>query len=251
MAKKIIGYGSFFCWKCGKGIENGGKYCPFCGSKYSGDKKYGNLSALGAGGIGWSNNTDHPCFKEYLKNSRKYGLIWLIGISILVPGALILTGEIGFDSEGIMVIGGVIGVFWIIGLLFLFKNRGDKTDWDGIVEYKKTFQKTRSRKDRQGRVYEESYAEYIVYIRKESKGIFELKGEDNIQYDYFTIGDQVRYHGDKWLNYIEKYDKSLDTTIFCASCRDIRDIRDNYCERCGSILLKADPSSSIGRGRSW
>lgn len=240
MAKKIIGYGNFFCWNCGKRIEKGKKICPNCGSKYSGHDRYGNTSALGAGGVGWSNNTSHPCFKEYFKNNRKYSLIWLIGISIIVPAALILTGEIKIDTEGIMVIGGVIAVFWIIGLVFLFKKRKNMPAWDGIVEDKRTFQKIRRRKDNGGKKYKESYAEYIVYIRKENNEIFELSNEDSTKYDYFRKGDYVHYHGDKSLNYIEKYDKSLDTTVFCACCGDISDIRDNYCERCGCILLKAD-----------
>ena len=240
MAKKIIGYGNFFCWNCGKRIENKKKICLYCGSKYSGQDRYGNASALGAGGIGWSNNTSHPCFKEYFKNKRKFGLIWLIGISIIVPAALILTDEIKIDTEGIMVIGGVIAVFWIIGLIFLFKNRKNIPSWDGIVEDKKIFQKIRSRKDSVGKNYKESYTEYIVYIRRENGEIFELSNEDSAQYDYFRKGDYVHYHGDKILNYIEKYDKSFDTTVFCACCGDISDIRDNYCERCGCILLKAD-----------
>ncbi|MBP7222825.1 MAG: hypothetical protein KBA50_06200 [Sedimentibacter sp.] len=240
MAKKFVGYGSFFCWNCGKGIERGEKNCPHCGSIYSGDNRYGNVSALGAGGTGWSNNTTHPCFKQYFKNNRNYGLIWLIGISILVPAVLVLTDEIEFNTEGIMVIGGVLAVFWITGLIFLFKNRGDKTAWDGIVEDKKIFQKNRRKKSPEGKKYEESYTEYIVYIRRQNKEIIELKEEDRAKYDYFNIGDYVHYHGDKWLHYIEKYDKSLDTTIFCACCGNISDIRDNYCERCGCILLKAD-----------
>ena len=54
MAKKIIGYGNFFCWNCGNRIEKRKKTCPNCGSIYSGDGKYGNVQALGAGGIGLS-----------------------------------------------------------------------------------------------------------------------------------------------------------------------------------------------------
>ncbi len=240
MAKKIIGYGNFFCWNCGNRIEKGKRICPNCGSKYSGEGKYGNISALGVGGIGWSNNAAHPCFKKYIINDRKYSLIWLIGISILVPGVMLLSGEIEFDTEGIMVIGGILAAFWGIGILFIFKKSGNKPDWDGIVEDKKIFQKTRSKKDRQGKKYKESYTEYIVYIRKQNNDIIELKEDDSVQYDYFNIGDYLHYHGGKYLNCIEKYDKSLDTIIFCASCRSISDIRNNYCQRCGCILLKAD-----------
>lgn len=240
MAKKFIGYGNFFCWNCGNRIEKAKRTCSNCGSKYSGQSKYGNVPALGAGGIGWSSNAAHHTFKKYFKNNRKYSLIWLIGISILVPGGMLLSGEIGFDTEGIMVMGGILAVFWVIGLLFIFKNRKNKPDWDGVVEDKKIFHKTRRKKDSQGKAYNESYTEYIVYIHKQNNHIFELMEEDSAQYDYFNIGDYLHYHGGKYLNYIEKYDKSLDTIIFCASCRNISDIRNNYCERCGCILLKAD-----------
>jgi hypothetical protein len=236
MAKKIIGYGNFFCWNCGKRIEKRKKSCPYCGFKYSGQDKYGGVSALGSGGIGWSDNTNHSCFKEYYKNNRNYGFIWLIGISILVPAALILTGQIKF--EGFMVISGITAVFWIVGLLFLFKNSRNMPAWDGIVEDKKAFQKTRRKKDGNGNKYNETYTEYIVYIRRQNSDIFELKKEESAQYDYFKIGDYVHYHGNKYLHYIEKYDKSLDTTVFCACCGNQSDIRDNYCERCGCILLK-------------
>ena len=50
MAKKLIGYGNFFCRNCGNRIEKGEKTCPFCSSKYGGEDRYGNVSALGAGG---------------------------------------------------------------------------------------------------------------------------------------------------------------------------------------------------------
>ncbi|HAS92672.1 MAG TPA: hypothetical protein PK516_04920 [Sedimentibacter sp.] len=237
MAKKIIGYGNFFCWNCGNRIEKRKKTCPNCGSIYSGDGKYGNVQALGAGGIGWSNNVNHYSLKKYFKNDRKYSFIWLIGISIIVPAIMLLSGEIDFDSEGIMVIGGILAVFWGTGLLFIFKKGANEPDWDGIVKDKKVFQKTRRKKDSEGKAYTEEYKEFIVYIRKQNNDIFELKDEDSARYDYFNIGDYLHYHGVKYLNYFEKYDKSLDTIIFCASCRNICDIRDNYCERCGCILL--------------
>lgn len=240
MAKKIIGYGNFFCWNCGDRIEKGKRTCPNCGVKYKGDSKYGDIPALGAGGVGWSSNAAHHSFKKYFKNDRKYSFIWLIGLSILIPGGMLLSGEIELDTEGIMVIGGILAAFWGIGLLFILKKGGKKPDWDGIVEDKKIFQKTRQTKDREGKAYDEEYTEYIVYIRKQNNSIFELIEENNTRYDYFNIGDYLHYHGSKYLNYIEKYDKSLDTTIFCASCSSISDMRDNYCERCGCILLKAD-----------
>jgi hypothetical protein len=97
--------------------------------------------------------------------------------------------------------------------------------------------KTGRKKDSEGKAYTEEYTEYIVYIRKLNNEIFELKYDNSTRYDYFNIGDYLHYHGSKYLNYFEKYDKSLDTIIFCASCGSLCDIRDNYCDRCGCILL--------------
>lgn len=238
MGRKFVGYGDFFCWNCGERIEKGAETCPDCGAKYYGKNKYSSKTALGAGGIGWSDQSEHPSFKKYSKNKCIVVLIWLIGLSILVPTILLLIGDIELDSEGITVIKVVIGMFWFVGLLFLYPGR-NKPNWEGIVEDKRAVQKTRTRKDSEKRKYKEHYTDYIVSIRKQDGSFYELRKEDNsTQYEYYRIGDYVRYHGNKHLRCFEKYDKSLDEVIFCISCGDQRDIRDNFCGRCGGALLK-------------
>ena len=124
--------------------------------------KYSNKTALGAGGIGWSNQSRHPSFKKYFKKKCTVVLVWLIGLSILVPTILFLIGDIRLDSEGFTVIKVVVGMFWIIGLLFLYPGR-NKPDWEGVVEDKKVIQKTRIRKDSEKRKYKESYGLYCFY----------------------------------------------------------------------------------------
>ncbi len=239
MGKKRVGYSDFFCWNCGKRIEKGAEICPNCGVKYYGKNKYGSKTALGAGGIGWSDQTGHPSFKKYFKKKCAVVFTWLIGLSILIPAILLLIGDIGLDSEGITVIKVVVGILWFIGLLFLYPGR-NKPDWEGVVEDKKVVQKTRIRKDSEKRKYKESYRDFIVSIRKQDGSLYELKKEDDsTQYEYYRLGDYVRYHGNKHLRCFEKYDKSLDETISCVSCGSQRDIRDNFCGRCGSVLLKA------------
>lgn len=244
MGKKVFGYGDFFCWNCGKRIEKGVDNCPYCSALYGGNQKYGNVLALGAGGIGWSDKARHPSFKKYFKNQRKAGFIWLIGISIIVPGGLLISKQISLDSEGIFVITGLLGIFWVVGLLFMFMGKKNKPDWDGVVENKRFENKVRKKRDDDGTSYKVSYTEYIVVIRKQNGSIYELKWEDNpAKYEYYRNGDYVHYHGSKYMNYFEKYDKSLDPFLFCVACGDKRDARDNYCGRCGAVLLKGDRQS--------
>ncbi len=240
MSIKITGYGNFFCWNCGKKIKRGEKTCPDCGVKYSGKNKYGSDSALGAGGIGWSDQNRHPCFKNYFKKYCCVVLIWVIGLSILIPTILLLIDDIELDSEGILVIKVIVTMFWVIGIVFLLSLRGrNKPDWEGVVEDKKVIQKTRTRKDKDGRKYKENYTNYVVFIRKQDGSLYELiKKNSSTMYEYFRVGDYVRYHGYRYLNCLEKYDKSLDTIIFCTPCGSVCDARDNFCESCGSVLLK-------------
>lgn len=248
MAKKIMGYGHFFCWNCGQRIEKNAENCFQCGAKYSGKNKYGNEMALGAGGIGWSGQSEHPCFKRYVKNYRRYAYIWLIALSLLVPTGLLFSGQLALDQEGLMVIGGVVGVFWLFGLVFLSLQYGkNKADWDGIVEDKKVIQETRTVKDDDGNRRKETYTKFVVGIRKQDGSLYEIKKDSPAtEYEYYRVGDYVHYHGKKYLNYIEKYDKSLDQIIPCVSCRTQCDSRNNFCERCGSIILKGVPTQREG-----
>lgn len=246
IGKKLIGYRNFFCWNCGDKIVRKEENCPNCGVKYSGKNKYNSNSALGAGGIGWSVQSRHPSFKNYFKKYCICVFTWLVGLSILVPTILLLIGDIELDSEGTLVIKVVVSMFWVVGILFLLFQRGkNKPDWDGVVGDKKILQKTRTRKGNDGRKYKESYTEYVVFIRKQDGSLYKLIKENNSTlYEYYRVGDYVHYHGNKYLNCFEKYDKSLDAVIFCITCGNQCDARSNFCERCGSVLLKGAPVSS-------
>ena len=241
MAKKKIGYGDFYCWNCGDRMEKNRDQCPACGAYYHTPDKYGNLEALGAGGIGWFEQTNHPTFKIYKGKVKKVASVWAIGLSIIVPSALVLSGQIDLDKMGIINILAVVALFWLFSLLFSMSGRS-KANWEGIVENKEILQKTRTRKDNDGHRYTEHYTEYVVSIRKQNGSIVQLKWEDSpTLYDYYRIGDYLRYHGNKYLRCYEKYDKTLDPVLYCAACGNQRDARDNFCGRCGTILLKGKP----------
>lgn len=245
MAKKRVGYGSFYCWNCGKNIEKGKRKCPYCEAWYSGKSKYEGLPETGAGGIGWSEQTGHPCFKKYVKKYRKYSFIWLAGVSILISVILLTVGDIEPDSEGLKILAIILGIIWFVGILFLFLLNGrNKPDWEGVVEDKTIEQKTRRNKDSDGNYYKERYTQYTVIIRKQDGSLYRISNDDDsTKYDYYRIGDYVKYHGGKYLKYIEKYDKSFDSVLYCASCKRGNDARNNFCEYCGSVILKAAPKS--------
>lgn len=75
-------------------------------------------------------------------------------------------------------------------------------------------------------------------IRSEAGELYSISAEDDItRYQYYQIGDKVRYH--KGLNTFEKYDKSKDGIIFCNACASLNDIRNDYCFRFRVIWLLA------------
>lgn len=238
MAKKKIGYGDFYCWNCGDRMEKDKQICPVCGVQYYAENKYGPLQALGAGGLGWFEQTNHPSFKAYKKKVKKVAGVWAIGLSIIIPTALVVSGQIDLDKMGILNILFVVTLFWIFALASSRYGK-NKPDWEGIVENKEIRQKTRTKKDDDGRKYKESYTEYAVIIKRQNGQVSQLTWEDSSRiYDYYRIGDYLRYHGNKYLRCFEKYDKTLDPVLYCAACGNERDARDNFCGKCGTILLK-------------
>ena len=239
MARNSYG-GGFFCWNCGEKTQNGVRICPHCGAKYTGESRYGGAPALGAGGVGWSDQAGDPFFRKYAGKYTKLAIGWMIGLSILIPAILLLTGQVEPEGEGLTVLIVVPAVIWLVGIIFLLKKFGgrDKT-WDGVIENKSEEQKVRMEKESNQNKRRVQYMEYTITIRRQDGGVKRLVDADNAaNYLYFNIGDQVRVHQTKYLKYIEKYDKSHDPELFCAACGSFNDARDNFCERCGAPMLK-------------
>ena len=85
--------------------------------------------------------------------------------------------------------------------------------------------------------YWEKYMVYNVIIQSDKKKIHTMRSkDDDTLFNYFQVGDRVRYHGG--LNSFEKYDKSKITIIFCNDCSSINNIEEDYCIRCHCPLLK-------------
>ncbi|MBR2207970.1 MAG: hypothetical protein IJ859_04080 [Synergistaceae bacterium] len=237
MAKKIFGYGDFYCWKCGKNVEKGHTQCPFCGAFYD---KFDTDNAIGAGGVGWSTQVNHPSFAAWHGRNKKTFQICMIILSLIIGVILfIIPGELDFDAEGLKIYSGVLAIVWTIDLVWYYFNNKTRKDWEGVVENKETEEYTRKTKENNGNVNIEYHTRFIIKFRKDDGGSEKLTELDRPSwFDYLNEGDRVRYHGNKGMNYYEKYDKSNDDIIPCAGCGAARDARENFCGRCGCIILK-------------
>lgn len=127
MAKKKIGYGDFYCVFCGEGVEKKAEICPRCGRPYYSENRYGAVPALGAGGVGWSDQVNNPCFK---KNSRKniFGMIIIMMIiSVIIFSAIYFTSDMDFD-EVLPIFGGVMAIEWVFWIVWLIGQYGKRKD---------------------------------------------------------------------------------------------------------------------------
>ena len=64
-----------YCSKCGANIKGAQGICPSCGKTLSEELLYENIEQVGAGGIGYSDITDHESFKAYKKYTKKVQMI--------------------------------------------------------------------------------------------------------------------------------------------------------------------------------
>ena len=114
-------------------------------------------------------------------------------------------------------------MFFLIGLYAAFSRKKEAT-WDGEVVEKEIIEK-------------ENKTEFVVYFEDQKHQRHEIRAEnDATRYDYFRIGEKVRYHGK--LRTYEKFDKSHDDIIFCNGCSFMHDIEEHVCRNCGCPLLK-------------
>lgn len=244
MAKKRFGYGDYYCWNCGKNVEKGHDTCPFCGALYDGDGRFGSTPAGDAGGVGWSNKENHKSFEIYYNRNKKAFQIFMVILSFIIGFVLfIFPGELdfNFNEEGLKIYAGVLAIVWGIDLIWYFVNNKSRKDWEGVVENKNIEEYTHTIEDKEtGEIRTEYHTRFIVnFVRNDGKHEKLSVRDSPAWYEYLNIGDRVRYHGKKGMNYYEKYDRSRDEYIPCAGCGAHRDARENYCGRCGCILLKA------------
>ncbi len=167
-----------------------------------------------------------PRFDKYIKNTKDYKYQFGFALAIIAVVGFYLYGELSdeMDNPEAFHIGLVIGgMFLLIGIYSAFSRKKEAT-WDGEVVEKEIQEKEKS-------------TDFIVYFEDENHKRYERRTEnDATVYNYFKIGDKVRYHGK--LRSFEKFDKSKDAIIFCNACAFMHEIDEHICRNCGCPLLK-------------
>lgn len=167
-----------------------------------------------------------PSFDAYLKNTKDYRFQFAFALAIIAVAGFYLYGEISdeMDNPEALHIGmGIGAMFFLIGIYSAFSGKKEAT-WDGEVVEKEIIEK-------------EMVTEFVVYIEDQKHKRHEIKIEnDATLYNYFKIGEKVRYHGK--LKTYEKNDKTGDDIIFCNACSFMHEIDEIICTNCGCPLLK-------------
>jgi len=103
--------------------------------------------------------------------------------------------------------------------------------WEGVITEK--YQKEKSEEGDSGN----DGIDYVLVAKKNNGKTHSMIYHNRPEmYDYFQIGDRVRYH--VGLSTYEKYDKSKDRIIFCNVCSAENPISNDRCEVCNKPLFK-------------
>ncbi len=228
-----------FCWKCGEKAVKGEENCPHCGALYDGVNRFAGTNPLGMGGSGWSDAFGDVSTKRNDRTGKIVTLIFMLIVIAAIFIAMLASGDIEPDGEGIKIFGLIAGgmiVFWALWALFSSGGRMKK-DWEGTVERK--YERTKRHPD--GRIDTEFVLDVRLDGGKKKKAVIK---DDSMFYDYIAAGDRIRWHG-RGRDYYEKYDKSKDYVIPCILCRVMHDVRENYCPVCGTKLPKGAVDESL------
>lgn len=186
--------------------------------------------------MSYSNKIHDQAFDHYLHRSKNWKFQFSLIIAVLAITGFSIYGRFSneMDNPEALQIGLVIGLMFIVIGYFSGLSKSKSTDWDGEVvdkKIKKTFKDIG---------YQGSKAEryiFTVFIKSEMGKTHEISAEnDETVYNYYNIGDKVRYHSR--LKSFEKFDKSGDPIIFCNACAFLHSIEENVCRNCGCPLLK-------------
>ena len=223
-----------YCSNCGAKVGKDAEICPSCGKPLDDRVLYGDIDRIGAGGVGYSEITEHESFKAYKKFTGK---IWAVSIPVLTL-IVIIASMITGAGLTVGLLAGVV-VFIIMLIVGLMVGR-KKPVWEGTV-----IRKSYHRTHRDNKADEVTYT---IFFRTDSgKKKSQVWRSHSSIYDYLQEGDRVRFLGNLGSqNAFEKYDKSGDEKIPCAACGTMMDPRYDYCTVCGCILLKGETAENSG-----
>ncbi len=221
-----------FCHHCGTKIAQDAAFCPACGTpvKSQADNPIANTKRLN----GWSSVYNDPTILAAAQKNKKsaFGCAWIL--TLLFPVGFLIAGI--FVDELPLTEAAEIGVG--LGLLMLIINMlrirsMKKPIWEGVVI--KKYKKEKQEYDKEDDV--SYYTDFILVIQKHTgKKVRIARKNSRELYDYFAVGDRVRFH--PVFGTYEKYDKSKDKIIYCNVCSMMNSINDDRCKRCNNLLFK-------------
>ncbi len=186
--------------------------------------------------MAYSNKIHDQAFDKYLQNSKNWKFQFSLILAALAIIGFWMYGAFSdeMDNPEAIQIGLVIALMFILIGFFSGRSKSGTRDWDGVVIDKKIKKTYKDTKFQGSKV--ERYS-FTVFIKSETGKIHDIWTEnDDTVYNYYKIGDKVRYHSR--LKSYEKFDKSGDKIIFCSACAFMHDIEEDVCRNCGCPLLK-------------
>ena len=219
------------CKKCGAQITENTEFCQECGTATgaAGSPASGDTTGL----VGWSTRYKDPEIIAAIKKkniaviSYAWALVLVFPIGFLIAGLFIKT----MPLAGGLIIGIVLGLLMVVINLVYIKTRRNQI-WEGVITEK--YQKEKREDDDSDN---DDDTDYVLVVEKTNGQkhhmIYHNKQE---MYDYFKIGDRVRYY--VGLSTYEKYDKSKDRIIYCNVCSAENPISNDRCKRCNNLLFK-------------
>ncbi len=182
---------------------------------------------------GFSTRIDTPEFRAAMGSSGKVFAITSVLTAVLLAPLLMLV--VSFFSKvelaDLIIPGIIVEAIALVYVIWSALKRSLGKTWDGEVVKKYVEEKYDSKNDTSEHIY-------ITEMRTD-EGKKHKHKEHLLHpvYDYFEVGDRVRYHPK--LNFpFEKFDKTRDAYVPCPFCGQRQDVTHDTCQNCKMPLLK-------------
>ena len=226
-----------FCPNCGSQAGEGAAFCSACGTRLAQEQ-----SVKAKIPVGYSALAFHPELLAAVAGRRQSARkFW----RRVIPVPFLLLTIAGFVSSDVgLPLGMVVGGFFslLIGAFYLYDGYSTQHDrpWEGVVVNKYARERVRQGNDKyDNHIETQTYFEYHLEFRTAAGEKKEIMERDSTRryYDYFRVGDYVRYHP-QLNNFYEKYDKSRDKYLICPVCGKESKASLDRCKYCHNILVK-------------
>lgn len=227
------------CKKCGALLTENTGFCKECGAPLT-DETVSQPAGVGTGLVGWSTHYQDPEIIAAVKKKNKaltgyaWALVLVFPIGFLISGLFIKT----MPLAGGLIIGLLLGLVMLGISMFYIRMRQNQI-WEGVIieKYQRENPKEKDSVEDSDHDANDVDIDYVLMVEKSngSKHPIIYHNRSDL-YDYFQIGDRVRYYAG--LSTYEKYDKSKDRIIFCNVCSTENPISNERCQHCHNPLFK-------------